>query len=89
MLSGRTRELTGHEISMQFPNLAFPSARKPKVGASGMLTFELVMYGTPKETLRMPCHVNFVSSVIVNVSINVQTLNSRQRERFIELLKSK
>jgi hypothetical protein len=89
MLSGRTRELTGHEVSMQIPNLAYPGARKPKVGSSGMLTFELITYGNPRETLRMPCHINLVSSLIVTVSINVQTLNSRQRDRYIDLLKSK
>jgi len=53
-----------------------------------MLTFELIMYGTPKEVLRMPCRVSSVSSIIVSVQINTQTLNSRQRDRFIELLKS-
>jgi hypothetical protein len=89
LLSGRTRELTEQEISMQFPNLAYKGARKPKVGTSGVLTFELIMYGNPKEVLRMPCRINYVSSIIVGVQINTQVLNSRQRARFAELLESR
>lgn len=87
-LNGRTVELTEQEVSMQFPSLSAPGAKKPKVGMPAMLTFEFILYGTPREMLRMPCRINYVSSIVVGVQINTQALNFHQRGCYEALLKS-
>ena len=87
-LKGRTREMTDQEISVQCPNLAVLGAKKPKVGISGVLTFEFILYGSPREVLRIPCRVNYVSSIVVGLHININTLNHHQRQCFADLLTS-
>ena len=85
-LNGRTRELSEQEVSLQCPGLVYPGARKPKVGTSGILTFEFILFGNPREMLRMPCRIKYVISSTVGVQINLQSLNLHQRHCFTDLL---
>ena len=87
-LNGHTQQMTEQEVSMQFPCLAYPWTQKPKVGNAGVLTFEFVLYGNPREMLRIPCHISYVRSILVGVQINTQALSFRQQRCFADLLKS-
>ncbi len=89
VLAGRTHDLSSQEILIQCPCLVFPGARKPKIGATGLITLTFHLPGISRETLKIPCRVAYVSSNMVGLQINVQVLNSHQRERFADLLMSK
>jgi len=88
-LPGRTSLLSEDEASLQFPSLVFPNIRKPKIGSTGVLTLTFHLHGHPIETLKIPCRVAYVISILVGVRLNTQALNSQQHERYIMLLKSK
>jgi hypothetical protein len=89
VLAGHTHEMTADDVSMQCPSLAFPGARKPKTGSTGVLTLAFHLAGGLRETLKIPCRIAYVTANILGVQINTQMLNSHQRECFAELLKSK
>ncbi|MFZ4700639.1 MAG: hypothetical protein ACOYMG_11380 [Candidatus Methylumidiphilus sp.] len=89
VLAGRTREMTESEASLQCPSLAFPGARKPKVGATGLLTLTFQLEGASRVTLKIPCRIAFSSANLLGVQINTQALNSHHRENFTDLLRSK
>ncbi len=88
-LYGQTRELSEREASLQSPNLAVPTIRKPKTGDAGVLTLSVRGQLSQRDPLKIPCRVAHVIGTIVGVQLNVAGLTARQRESFATLLGSK
>ncbi len=94
-ISGQTRDLSEQEAVVQSPALMSSVFKKPAAGETGLLTFNIPQKGTPREIkempreiLRIPCIVIYVTQNIVGLRLNTIPLDAHQQNVFEKLLES-
>ncbi len=80
---------------MQSPALMFSVFKKPAPGETGLLTFAIPQKVTPRkvkdmprEILRIPCVVVYVTQNIVGLQLNTIPLDAHQQNVLEKLLQS-